>query len=1389
MTISEFVNQLHTLGIVIGYENDRIKCNAPKGVLTPELAEEIKIRKPELIAFLREALTATESTPEDSVVPAARMQPLPLTVSQRSIWYVEQLMPGTQAYNLPCLFRFEGPLDHDLFKRCISEIVARHEILRTTFTMDNGEPVQIVHPPYLPEIELIDVADRYNGNDDIFWQQLQKAVMTPFDVTNGPLLMVKLVRLHPEVHLFFWMTHHLIWDGWSFDIMINEVAALYAAYSKGMSSPLEPLPVQFADYAVWQKKWLNGDDARRQLDYWFNKLEGDRTELNLPYDFGRPNNPSRRGGSINFHLSNKLFSALKVIGTREDASIFMVLLAGYYVMLYRYAGQNDISIGCPMWGRTKPEIERLIGYLTNNVVLRINLDGVASFREILRRVRQTSLEANSNHTIPFEQIVDRWPGDKSPFFQALFSYQDARARPLSMGDIRITQIPEPFTGISSFDLFLWFKEVDAECKGRINFSRDIFAEETALRFAGNLRVLYEAIAANPDKAIAELDLLSPEEKEQMLVGWNATEKEFLKNTGMHELFEQQVERTPERPALEFMGERITYAELDRSVNRLAHHLIEHGAGPGQIIGIFLERSFEMVQAALAILKTGAAYLPLDTAFPAERLFFMVSDAKIRIIVTSETGANRLPESEITTVVPDRDAPVTGDYPESKPVNASFNPEDPAYVIYTSGTTGTPKGVLVPHRAVVNFLTGMSDTPGISQDDVVLAITTLSFDIAVLELFLPLCTGAQCIIAPRETVSSGKALADMVQNSGATLLQATPATWQLLLESGWKGSSGGLKILCGGERLSRDLAARLLPVVAELWNMYGPTETTVWSTCHRITESGKKILIGRPIANTTVYILDNNLQPVPAGLVGELYIGGAGVTLGYLNRQELTQEKYLPDPFSRKPGAIMYRTGDLARFQPDGTVECLGRIDNQLKIRGFRIEPEEIEAVLQSSGSIDDCVVTAFEAAPGDVRLVAYLKANNNATPSPEEMRGFLSTKIPDYMVPQHFVMVEALPISPNGKIDRKQLPPPMVTVSGETTVTTPPRSETEKLLAEIWIHVLKIKSISINDNFFALGGHSLLAVQMFSQILEKTGINLPLAVLMRTPTIAGLAAALDSHKTDEKEKSGFSVSDTTSELPSPWSFLVPIRPEGTRTPFYCVHGVGGNVMNYYPMTQYLPADQPFYGLQSRGLDGISKPFSSVESMAQAYVEEIRQVQPHGPYILGGGSMGGLVAYEMAQNLVNSGERVDNLIMFDTVCVKYYKPLPVHGTTVGLAGRKKKNLLQKLPHSIWCRIEDAFKYGKCYSYRMRGIPIPHELRYWQVEQKHFKIAEKYDPKPYAGMITYFRASQNYGCSDPYRGWKNVVKDGMHFHDFACPHETMIEHEGVLKSLNEILIRNG
>ncbi len=1045
---------------------------------------------------------------------APSLQHYPLSFAQQRLWYLDQLEPGSAAYHLPLAVRLQGPLNVAALEEACAQIIKRHESLRTIFAVVDGEPVQRIMPPAPFKLEMESLQQFAPAlREAEVRRRVREEARRPFDLATGPLLRVKLYRLAEQEHVVFVCMHHVISDGWSRGVFLKEMAEFYRAFASGRTVTLPELPIQYVDFAQWQRNWLQGEVLEKQLAYWKKQLAG-LTTLQLPTDRPRPPVQTYRGARQSFTLPPALANALREFSQRESVTLFMTLLAAFQTLLHRHAQQPDIVVGTPIANRTRAETEGLIGFFANTLVMRCDFSGDPTFRELLQRVRETALGAYAHQDLPFERLVEELQPERdlsrSPLFQVMFILQNTPKRPMAdHPDLTVTVLDSE-GGTAMFDLTLSLTEAeDGSLSGYLEYNTDLYEGVTMARWLARFHTLLAGILAAPDQPVSRLPLLPPAEREQVLLEWNATQADYPDRC-LHELLAAQVAATPQAIAVIFEQQELTYEELNTRANQLAHHLRSLGLQPEELVGICVERSLDMVVGLLGILKAGGAYVPLDPAFPPERLAFMVKDAGLRILVTQSTLLESLPEHNAELVCLDTDWPFIEDKPRSNPENVN-TPEHLAYVIYTSGSTGTPKGVQISHKAVVNFLQAMRQRPGLAANDVLVAVTTLSFDIAGLEIYLPLLVGARVVIASREVASDGASLLELLRHSHATVMQATPATWRLLLAAGWQPGSG-LKVLCGGEALPRELAAQLLERSASLWNMYGPTETTIWSTVHAVTESNAAIVIGRPIANTQVYILDRHLQPVPIGVVGDLYLGGDGLARGYWRRPELTAEKFIAHPFARTPGERLYKTGDLARYLWDGSIDFLGRSDHQVKVRGFRIELEEIEAVLSQHPAVQAAVVVAREDSPGDQRLVAYLinRAGQQATGS--ELRNFLRLKLPDYMLPSAFVNLPAFPLTPNGKVDRRQLPPPQGAVVDEVRTTyVAPRTPMEELIVQIWRETLKIEHVGVHDNFFDLGGHSLLSMQVIARLQKATGHRLhPRDIILQT--VEQLAAVLEARQ-------------------------------------------------------------------------------------------------------------------------------------------------------------------------------------------------------------------------------------------------------------------------------------
>jgi amino acid adenylation domain-containing protein len=1041
----------------------------------------------------------------------AHAEDLPPSFAQQRLWLLDQLAPGNPFYNLAMALRLTGTLVTGALAGALREVVRRHETLRTGFASVDGRPVQRVVPTLALALPAIDLSALSSGAGQEEVRRLAaEQARQPFDLTRPPLLRASLLRLGEREHVLLYAMHHIVSDGWSMGVLMVEVARLYAAFAAGDPSPLPELPVQYADFAAWQRGWLAGEVLESQCAYWRERLAGAPT-VELPTDRPRPPAQSFRGATWRTSLPAALSSSLSALAREQGVSLFMVLLAGFGALVSRYTGLEDVVVGTPIAGRTRAELEGLIGFFVNTLVLRTDLSGDPMAGELLSRVRETALGAYAHQDLPFERLVEELQPQRdlsrNPLFQLMFNLLSPPPGEVSAGELSVSRL-ESAGSTALFDLQVYLLETPAGIATRWEYATGLFELTTVERWSRHFATLLAGIAASPAARLSELPLLSAPEREQLLVEWNATAAAAPAGC-IHEWIAAQAKRTPETVAVVFGSEALTYGELDRRSNGLARHLGSLGVGPEGRVGVALERSLELVIGLLAVLKAGGAYVPLDPSYPAERLAFMREDAELKVVLSPET----LPEIEAEVT-----APETG-----------VGPQNAAYIIYTSGSTGRPKGVQIPHGALTNFLISMAERPGLGPDDTLLAVTSLSFDIAGLELYLPLLVGGWVVVASREEASDGRRLQERIAGCRATVLQATPATWRLLLDAGWQGGEG-LKALCGGEALPPSLAASLLERVGSLWNVYGPTETTVWSTVEEV-RAAEAISIGRPVANTEAYVVDRRVSPVPVGSPGELYLGGAGLARGYLARPELTAERFVPNPFG-SPGSRLYRTGDLARFRVDGRLECLGRIDHQVKVRGFRIELGEIEASLGRHPEVAAAVVVA-RAEGNDRRLVAYVVPRRPGAELTDELRAGVRRSLPEYMVPTAWVQLASLPLTPTGKVDRKALPAP----AAEATVSTAPRTPTEEVLASLWARVLGTAAVGTEDSFFDRGGHSLLAAQLVSRVRDAFGVELPLRRIFEAPTLAAQARAIDGARTGRR---GATAAPPLARVPRPRNGALPL---------------------------------------------------------------------------------------------------------------------------------------------------------------------------------------------------------------------------------------------------------
>ncbi|MBW4564792.1 MAG: amino acid adenylation domain-containing protein [Mojavia pulchra JT2-VF2] len=1120
-TITEFLSYLCSLDIKLWVENERLRCNAPKEALTPDIKAELAARKSEIIAFISQANQAFKASSE-SIQSVSRQGNIPLSFAQQRLWFLSQLEPNSSAYNIPTAVRLTGKLNIAALSKSLNEIIRRHEILRTTFTVVDGEAIQVIGKGENFTFSVIDLqalSEEKKQQEVLNLAALE--AQKPFDFLQGQLLRASLLQLAETDYVVLLTMHHIVSDGWSTGIFIKELTALYTAFSQGQASPLPELPIQYADFATWQRRWLQGEVLQTQLDYWKQQLGGNLPILELPSDRPRPPIPSKNGATQPFHLSQSLTEKLKDLSKQEGVTLFMTLLAAFKVLLYRYTQQEDIIVGTPIANRNRAEIEGLIGFFVNTLVLRTNLGNNPSFRELLQQVREVTLGAYAHQDLPFERLVEELqPGrdlSHSPLFQVMFVLQNATTEPIKLPELTLQELRLE-KNTAKFDLTLSLSETETGLQGDLEYNTDIFNADKITRMWSHFQVLLEGIVSNPQQCLSELPLLTANEQHQLLVEWNNTEIDYPQDQCIHQLFEAQVEKTPDAVAVVFENQQLTYRELNTRANQLAHYLQKLGVRPEVLVGICVERSLEMVAGLLGILKAGGAYVPLDPAYPKERLGYMLADTQVSVLLTQKHLLDTLPAHSAQTVYLDQDENLFVTQSTANPISQATS-ENLAYVIYTSGSTGKPKGAMNTHKGLGNRLLWMQDTYQLTASDRVLQKTPFSFDVSVWEFFWPLLTGASLVIAKPGGHQDSRYLVQLIAQEKITTIHFVPSMLQVFLEETELEQCGSLKrVICSGEALSFDLQQRFFERFnAELHNLYGPTEAaidvTYWACQPNSNE--KTVPIGRPIANTQIYILDKHLQPVPIGVSGELHIGGVGLARGYWNKPELTQEKFISSPF--ESGHFLYKTGDLARYLPKGDIEYLGRIDHQVKLRGFRIEIGEIEAAIHQHPEIREVVVIVTEDRQDAKRLVAYVVPQSTDI-SVLELRNFLKAKLPDYMIPSAFVVLEEFPLTSNGKIDRRALPvPDTIQQSEENTslILTP----VQEILAGIWADILAIKQVRIHENFFELGGHSLLATRVISQIRKVFKVELPLRCLFESPTVAELAEEIENAtKADLKVK-------------------------------------------------------------------------------------------------------------------------------------------------------------------------------------------------------------------------------------------------------------------------------
>ena len=1380
MNINSILTHLRQRDVMVRLKGNDLSVVAERGVLSPETKIMLANHKQAIVNYLRKLQQA--ETSEIQIVD--RRSPLPLSSGQQRLWFLAQMEPESSAYVIPAAVRIDGPLQLALLKQALDKIIDRHEVLRTVFKTEDDEPKQVILNEIAVPFLVVDLQCHSLADQEIKLEEcIRCEISKPFNLSEGSLLRAVVVQLGEQEHVLFLALHHIVADGWSIPILVRELSAFYVASQNGMSADLPTLPVQYADYAVWQHRWNESAARVRQLAYWERQLT-DLVPLGLPTDHARNEQSSARGATAAFVISGTLASRLKLLGLQEEATLFMVFLAAFQVLLSRYCCQNQIAVGTPVANREQKEIQGLIGFFVNTLVLFTHVNPGSSFRDLLGQIRKTVLDALENQDLPFEQLVDHLrperTANQNPLFQVMFIFESSPRSEMRLGDSSLR--PLEIKGLTAkFDLTLNLVQEEAGLQGRLNYNSELFELATIQRMIAHYQQLLEDIGVQPDQSIAGLSLLTPAERKQLLVEWNSTAVEYPKET-LVELFEQQADKTPEAVAVEHADQELTYAELNQKANQLAHYLQKFGVEPEVQVGICVERSLELVVSLLGVLKAGGAYLPLDFRYPKERLQWMLEDMQPTVLVTQSRLETLLPPVAGKIIKLDKDwEEISSNSGEN--LSCEVSGDNLAYILYTSGSTGRPKATGIRHSSAAVLMHWAREVFSSEELNGMLASTSICFDLSVYEIFAPLSWGGK-IILPGNVLE----LATMSAREQVKVVNTCPSIMQEILRIQGLPQSV-VTVNLAGEALTMSLVQQLygIPSIKRVLNLYGPTEDTTYSTYKWIKKEEARekatVSIGKALTNTRMYVLDERMEPVPIGVAGELYLGGAGLARGYLNRPELTAERFVPDPFVQQKmadGERLYRTGDFVRWLPNGNLEFLGRLDDQVKIRGQRIELGEIEAVLLQHPAVAQAAVIARGEQQADRRLVGYVALNENGLEGGSRaLREYLRSRLPEYMVPKVFMEMECLPLNPNGKLDRRALAKIAPKEQRDERTYVAPRTPEEEVLAKIWAELLQVEQVGIHDNFFELGGHSLLAMQQISRVRKIFGVELAVRELFETRTLAGLAGRIEEKRVK--------VSVKGQEQSQPSSILVAIQPNGSLAPFFCVHPVGGHVVCYMELAKQLGSEQPFYGLQSPPVDEAVGTTMSIEEMARLYCQEVLRVQGEGPYLLGGWSMGGCIAFEMARQLKLSGKNVELLALFDTY------PLTKVGVSVNGDQEHKLSTLARfaldLAHSLgkdWAveakeflLLEPQQQWASLLEMMVRDGFLPHEGAEAVLEgmlsvfTRNFAALDSFVAAPQEQPALLFQAAENHG--EPgylVEEWRGLTKGSLEAHEIPGNHYTLL-----------------
>jgi amino acid adenylation domain-containing protein len=1308
-----------------------------------------------------------------------RFAPCPLSFAQQRLWFLDQLAPNNPFYNIPEAVRLDGKLDLKVLERVINEIVRRHEALRTRIEMGEREPVQVIEEWEYRElwVENLTSLTQQEREEEIM-KAMREEAGTGFDLSRGPLLRVKVLKVAEEQHVVLFTMHHIISDAWSMGVLMREVCALYEGYGAGNESPLPEVGIQYADYAIWQRECLAGGVLEREVRYWKERLRG-MAIIELPTDHPRPPSPSYRGGQVGIGIGRESSEGLQSLSQQEGVTLFMALMAAFKVVLMRYSGEEDVGVGTVVANRTRNEVEGVIGFFVNTLVLRTDLGGNPTFKELIRREREVVLDAFAHQEAPFEKLVEEINPDRdlsrSPLFQVMMTLQNMGGEKLKIKGLKVSGIGEG-SGTAKFDLTLALAEGRGVIAGSLGYSHDLYEGETIRRMARHYEKVVVEIIRNSEQRIREIELLSEAERKQLLEEWNHWESKPVTEATIPELFERRQQRVGDRVAVSYEEQELTYRELNERANRVAHYLRRLGVGPEVTVGICVGRCLELVVGVLGVLKAGGTYLPLDPGYPAERLRYMLEDARPLVLLTEQRRLVSLPDFEGKTVCLDRDWSLleieSGANPERE-----LRGENLAYVIYTSGSTGRPKGVGITHQSAAGLIQWTGENFSAEELGGALASTSLCFDLSVFELFGPLCLGGKVIL-----VEDAMGLLGSVRAGEVRLINTVPSAMRELArfeEAPLKGRTVNL----AGEALSGELVETLYGLgVRKVYNLYGPSEDTTYSTGEEVdTAVGQLVMIGRPLSGKRAYILDRGDELTPVGVRGELYIGGGGLARGYLRRPDLTADRFIPHQFSRKGGERLYRTGDVCRYRSNGKIEFVRRIDEQVKIRGYRIELGEVEAALNEHRLVKQSAVVAKADERHGKRLLGYVVGEAATTPA--DLKRHLRERLPEYMIPETITILEEMPATANGKVDRKQLLSLSNARQSAEGAYVAPRDVLELRLAQVWENVLGIHPISVTSNFFDLGGHSLLAVRVMAGIRNVVGRQLPLSALFQGGAIESLAAIL------RRDVGAM-----------PLSCLVELQPLGSRPPLFFAHPAGGNVLCYLDLARCLGLDQPFYGFQTPGLYGERPLYTRIEDLAAHYVETLKAARHEGPYVLGGWSIGGSIAFEMAQQLVAQGQQVSQLLLLDTGA-----PIPGKETIevedekidseddVALLVRSFSETLPISSEELEPlqgdeRVDYILRKAVSANLLPPDVEISQARSFLNVYRTNVRAANRYTPRVYPGAVTLFKVPKppipppsdesatseeiNKSVQDPTMGWGELAAGGVRIIDAPGKHVTMV-----------------